>query len=236
LALNHTYWRGVFLRTFCKEIHTLVEVLEQRVLPGFNSIEQESEKITSDAWDSFMSAPATGEEDPAEFAEAAQEIGIEHYFLMTGMRQGVTNLFAAALYHLFEQQLMLFHRRQLLHPGEENDSSLFNQKEIEKRLEPKGIVVSTFVSWPIVQELRLLANTVKHAEGASAMKLQETRPDMFKAPGLPGMGEWDVRIVRRIFQPLSGKDVFVSIENVHEFRDSLCQFWNELIDAMSADA
>ncbi len=68
-----------------------------------------------------MSAPATGDEDPADFAEAAEQAGVSHYLLLDGIRQGMLNLFAAALYHSFEQQVMRFHRKQVLHPGEEND-------------------------------------------------------------------------------------------------------------------
>jgi hypothetical protein len=156
--------------------------LEKRTLPAFAGIEQEAEKVSEEAWDAFMSAPATGDEDPSEFAEAATQAGASHYLLLDGIRQGMVNLFAAAIYHALEQQLVLFLRREVLNPREENDSSLFSVSELQNRLKARYLDLAALPSWQKVQELRLVANTVKHAEGKSARELHDVRPDLFRHP------------------------------------------------------
>jgi hypothetical protein len=230
---NHTYWQRVFRSQFVKEARALMDALERRVLPGFTDIEEESERISNQAYDAFMSSPGTGDEDPSEFAETATEIGMEHYMLLSGIRQGIVNLFAAALYHLFEQQLMLFHRRELLDMTEENDSSLFTLGEAKQRLRSCGVNITRFPSWPRVKELQLVANTIKHAGGKSAAALKKQRPDLFKQPGLPDLGEW-LNSPRRVYQPLAGEDVYLSLDNLREYRDAVITFWEELADAMQA--
>lgn len=233
MALNHHYWQRVFKRKFCRELCAIVDALETRVLPSFTGIEQEAEKASSDAWDAFMSAPGTGDEDPSEFAEAAENIGIEHFQLLNGIRQGAINLFAAALYHAFEQQFVLFGRRELLSPTEENKEQLLRLRTLRERLTSVGVDIEAFSTWARIEELRLLANVVKHAEGQSARELHAKRPDLFKAPGLPDLGKWNLGR-QRVYQPLLGEDVYVNIEDMRRFRDELIKFWDELGEAIAA--
>jgi hypothetical protein len=63
--------------------------------------------------------------------------------------------------------------RAVLDRQEENDRSLFKMSEFQKRMKAVGIEITTFSSWAKVDELRLLANTVKHAEGDSAHELHQ---------------------------------------------------------------
>ncbi len=233
MALNHHYWRRVFKRKFCRELCAIVEALETRILPSFSGIEQEAEKASADAWDAFMSAPATGDEDPSEFAEAAENIGIEHFQLLNGIRQGAINLFAAALYHAFEQQFVLFGRRELLTLTEESEGLLPTLRTLRERLATVGIDIEAFGNWDRIEELRLLANVVKHADGPSARELHARRPDLFKAPGLPELGRWNLG-KPSVYQPLLGEDVYVNIEDVRRFRDELIKFWDELGQAIAA--
>ena len=51
-----------------------------------------------------------------------------------------------------------------------------------------GLNMKTLPSWPLVHELKLLANVVKHAEGSSAMALRERRPGLFQLPQLKASG------------------------------------------------
>jgi hypothetical protein len=51
-----------------------------------------------------------------DFAEQALQQGCYYYQALEGFRQSMVNLTAAELYHLFEQQLLLFHGTQVLHP------------------------------------------------------------------------------------------------------------------------
>jgi hypothetical protein len=44
-----------------------------------------------------MSAPAPDEGDPFAYTEVAQDAGLRHFDLLSVVRQGTINLFAAAL-------------------------------------------------------------------------------------------------------------------------------------------
>ncbi len=227
---NGSFWAGYFRREFTPQLRAILEVLERRLLPGFSDIEQEAEKVSEEVWKAFMSAPATGDEDPSEFAEAAEQAGVSHYLLLDGIRQGMMNLFAAAIYHAFEQQVVLFLRKEVLDPREENAPGLLSLSELRSRLKAHGLDIAALPSWSTVEELRLVTNTVKHAEGRSAQDLLSKRPDLFQHPQvthMPFVGQ-----SARVFQPLVGEDLYVSLEDVRNYCDSTVQFWNELGSAL----
>lgn len=229
--LNHTFWAYYFRQEFVPQLQALVDVLEKRLLPAFANIEEEAEKASQEAWEASMSAPATGYEDPADFAEDAQQAGVSRYILLDGIRQGMVNLFAAALYHAFEQQVMVFLRREVLALGEEDDAELFKLGELQKRLKAAGVDVAALSSWPTIDELRLVANTVKHAEGDSARKLHQLRPELFEHPQA-GLGPAFRSATPRVFQPLVGEDLYVSLRDVQRYRDAVIQFWTQLSESM----
>lgn len=232
MTLNHHFWIGVFRREFVPQLHAIVEALEKRILPTFAGIDKEAKAVSEEAWDAFMSAPGTGDVDPAEFAEAAEQAGVSHYMLIDGIRQGIVNLFAAALYHAFEQQVILFLRKEVLDLRDENNPKLFQMSEFQKRLKALNVDITTFSSWAKVDELRLVANTVKHAEGDSAQKLHHLRPDLFENPTISELGLSFGKGVPRVFLPLVGEDLYVSLTDVQRYRDSLMNFWSELGDVM----
>ena len=74
MTFNHHFWSDYFRREFVPQLRAIVDALEKRLLPAFAGIEEEAEAVSQQAWDAFMSSPATGDEDPADFAEDA-EIG-----------------------------------------------------------------------------------------------------------------------------------------------------------------
>jgi|SRR5215472_13366004 len=92
------------------------------------------------------------------------------------------NLMAAALFHLLEQQLAAI-----------GQDSSFSQSGMPcvKLLDLAnwyavhvGVDLRALNSWNSINELRLLANVVKHAEGNSSEELRELRPDLFAHPDL----------------------------------------------------
>lgn len=174
--------------------------------------------------------------DPADYVDAAHDAGISFYIMADGMRQGVINLFATGLYHLFEQWFLKFHRRELLWFHEDRDLSLVNWKEAKKRLlKNYGIDVDGIPSWLKVSELRLLANAVKHAEGTSCEELKSLRPDLFVSPHLEKDGSAiDLVKIREVFQPLAGEDLYVSLEEFDKYVEAVKLFWDELANAFDA--
>ncbi|MXX37232.1 MAG: hypothetical protein F4Z85_03995, partial [Gemmatimonadetes bacterium] len=87
------FWISAFQTEFVPELNAIVDALEKRLLPNFkeDEIEEESERITEEAFERFMSMSGTGEGDPSYFAEKAEKAGISHYILINGIRQGMLN-------------------------------------------------------------------------------------------------------------------------------------------------
>ena len=231
------FWISAFQTEFVPELNAIVDTLEGRLLLtiGKDDIEEESNWITDEAFDRYKSTPGTGEEDPSCLAYRAERAGISHYILMSGIRQGMLNLFAAALHQAFEQQIILFHRKNVLCKDEENESKKFSLSEFQKRLKECGIYITDFSFWPKIDELRLVANTAKHGEGDSSHKLREIRPDMFQNPHLSGFSEFISGPALQVFQPLVGEGLYVSVQDIRDYRDHLVRFWSELANAMECN-
>ena len=230
------FWISILQTEFVPQLNSIVNALEKRLLPNLEKkkIEAESDRIVEEDWERFMSMPATGNEDPSYFADRAENAGIAHYTLMCGIRQGMLNLFSAAPYHAFEQQVMFFHRKNVLDLDEENDPNKFSLAVFERRLKKYDIDIKNFASWSKIDELRLVANTVKHAEGPSSHKLRKIRPDLFINP-LFSQDPFPLQGLDSVFQPLVGDDLYVSLQDIKDYCDYLVQFWQELTDAMECN-
>lgn len=233
MILNQRFWTGYFDRVFVPQIRALIDTLGDRLLPAFDNLEAEAQRKSDEEYERLGSLPASEDVDMGDLAEKAMEAGAAHYQMMAGLRQGLQNMFAAALYHLYEQQVMLFHRREVLDLREENNAALFKHSVFRKRLLRHGVDVKSFASWPLIDELRLVANTVKHAEGDSASDLHSRRPELFIAPQMAGLPFLGSKAVARVFQPVMGEDLYVSVDDIRRYANAVEQFWAELSDAMA---
>jgi len=233
VILNQRFWTGYFDTVFVPQIRELVDTLGDRLLPAFDNLEAAAERKSDEEYERLGSLPASEDVDMADLAEKTMDAGVAHYQMMSGLRQGLQNMFAAALYHLYEQQVMLFHRREVLDLREENDVALFKHSVFLERLLRHGVDVKSLVSWPLIDELRLVANTVKHAEGDSASDLHSRRPELFIAPQVADLPFLGSKAVARVFQPVMGEDVYVSIDDIKRYAIAVEQFWSELSDAMA---
>jgi hypothetical protein len=234
MYLNARFWSHLFETSFAKQIGAFCEVLETRVLPLFANAEAEAEKVAETEYGRLGNLPG-GEYgpsiDPADAAEMAQEAGLAHYELITATMQTFLNLTATALYHMFEQQLLVFHRRQVLRPAEEHDPELSTKLDVfYERLQGAGLAVKGLPSWTTISELALAAHTIKHGEGRSARRLRTMNPQLFTPPALHGTRF--SRPVGTVSQPLAGEDIYVTLEDIHKYRDALLLFWREFGQAI----
>lgn len=132
---------------------------------------------------------------------------------------------------MFEQQVFLFHRKQVLHPEEENNIKLINREEFKKRLASFGISIEALSAWSKVKELEVVANAVKHAEGRSADELRSLRPDLFDHPAIQKYSFFNFGISRpHVYMPLAGKDIYLTIDDLYAYSSALVSFWEELAD------
>lgn len=230
--LNSQFWSDYFNNVFSKQISDFYSLFSGRVLLSFSNIETEAETAAEQEWQRLMNQPADEYADMGTLAEQAEQIGISIFSTLEAMRQSMVNLAATALYHIFEQQILFFHRRQVLHQSEQNNLKLINMKEFKQRLSDAGVDYETFPSWKKVTELRSVANAIKHAEGQSASELRTLRPDLFehpavrKTPILERLGTPDV------FMPLAGRDIYLTTDDLDAYQLCLCKFWEEFADAL----
>lgn len=232
--LNHRFWRSHFRRKFVPHLSRLLATMEHRLLPIFDNLEAEATKIQEETYDELMHLHAGPDCDPSVPAELAHDAGLDHYMGMCAVRQALLNSFAPILYHTWEQQLLEFHRREVLHPSEQHDHKLLDLKTVISRLNERGVDLRKLKSWPVIEELKLVANTTKHADGISATQLKELRPDLFEHPSTAEFGFPRFPHVRRVYAPLSGDDLYVSLNDLRRYGDAVVSFWGELSEAIAA--
>ena len=151
---------------------------------------------------------------------------------MFGVRQGVLNLLAVGLYHLFEQQQLFFLRRGLSSRGEVLELKV---AEFENRLAECGVEYRSFSCAGKLHELRTAANAIKHAKGRSGDELAKLRPDLFRSPGEGDDAEsspaavWAQQWAQHLlYTPLAGDGLYVSERDLSEWCDAAIAFWEEL--------
>lgn len=229
---NARFWSRHFECIFVPHLNRLLGVLEQRLLPTFDSVDKDAKSVEDAEYERLMSMPGDPDQDPSLVAEQAFEAGVEHYVAMSAIRQSLINSYAATLYHAWEQQLLSFHRREVLLTTEEHEHDLLKLKVLRERLLAVGIDIAKLPSWAAIDELRLLTNAVKHAEGNSADKLKQLRPELFEHPSTRELGLPYFNSVPRVYMPLSGEDIFVTPGSLRSYCAELVQFWSEFGDVL----
>jgi hypothetical protein len=171
-----THWELEHYRQLYRnQIDRLVETLTVRLLPTFDSVHAEVEALQQEAYRASRECANDGNGlDPQTAHEAAFEASLAHFDIVLDLRQGLQNMFAVSLYHLFEQQVRAFHVRVLNHKPLKFGSDVL--KAWDKTL-PDPVLTKEQRSG--LDELRLLANTVKHGDGASAQELYTAAPHLF---------------------------------------------------------
>lgn len=218
----NTFWIRDF---FLPQVKYLKEALMNRLIPTFDTIAEEGEEISRAAWDAAAGASWDG--DILEPNLNWDDPGVDHYLNLMATRQSIINLCAVAIRHLFEQQCLMLLRRDLLPRRDELNPTLAKMSEFKRQLNNRHIDVATLDGWSILEELRLVSNVVKHAEGGSAAELRNLRPEMFVHPddrdSPPSFG--DHHIIDELFQPLAGADLYVTGIDLNTYFDAASAFW-----------
>lgn len=233
MVVNKYFLREMYLNDFVQQIDYLARSLSEKVLPAFNDIEEEAHNTQREAYERLSKISDPEWVDPAKIADTAYHAGVNFYIMAQGIVQGIKNMFCAGLYHLFEQQLLKFHRRELLYRPEEDNIKLMTVEEARNRLfEGYGIDITTFSSWGKIVELKLVANCTKHADGPSCEKLKERRTDLFTPPSMrDDTGKWPLSFVGQVFQPLAGEDLYIGLDEFREYVAAVGAFWHEFGEA-----
>jgi hypothetical protein len=228
-----------YIRNIIKpHIKAYARCLKHRLLPSLDNVEQESNRFGMEVYERLCEAHASEDADPASFAEQAMDEGISYAVMMSSITQALINLFAAGLYHLFEQQLMYIYTRSLSCPA---GSKSLKFDELRQEFAKADINMDKFRSYSKLQELRHVANCVKHGEGEdleSCAKLRKQRPDLFESiaslsSSLP-LDESGEAFKRKspVRQPLGGEDLYISEKEFDRYVSDVESFWDELADIL----
>jgi len=146
------------------------------------------------------------------------------------MHHTVVNLFTAALFHLFEQQVgtMLedWTGKRPKFPFDE-----LRKLSVENST-GKPVDVKAAPMWSKLEELRLVANVVKHAEGDSADKLRAVNDAYFKLPAVRGTDLEKYFDHRMLGEPLTGEGIYVTKNDYDAFVAAVIDCWNWLPGAV----
>jgi hypothetical protein len=189
------------------------------------AITEESNQVEEKAFERMGRSVSPEDYDPGDFVDSAFDEGFEFYELMHDTRQGLVNGLAATLYHLFEQQLCEFYRLVAW-----DKKAVLSGKDAEEKLRAIGVDVANFPEWAFLNELRLLTNCVKHAEGSSCKQLADLRPDLFERPSMGPRLRGPRPFVER---PLSGEGVYFSFAEFDIMADRLKRFWEWVANKIS---
>jgi hypothetical protein len=185
-------------------------------MPAFGNLNETAEAV-ADAEYERVGSQAVGEDpyvDMGELAERAHDRGLAFYEIMSSLRQSTLNLFAAGMYHLLEQQLADLCRDGAFTIAPPNDTKLEAVRNwYEQHFE---LNLGGLAAWPKIDELRLIANTVKHGEGHSAQRLREVRAELFEHPLVKEVMPSIAGSVGPIGMPLAGDDLYVTEEGFQE--------------------
>lgn len=208
----------------------------QDVLAGFGNIDQRAEKVAEEAYERFASRPA-GEDfdgDLSREAEAAQEQGQLYYETMIGLRQATINLLATGLFHLLEQQLAKLVSDSIFQDYNPPDADL--TQVVHWYRKHMALDLKTFRQWPIIEELELVANAVKHGKGRSEIKLRPLRPVLFQNPSLPKKGFAGTALAHEPLLPLAGDGLFLTEELFAEYATAAYELMKAIATHFQANA
>lgn len=199
------------------------------ILPAFSNLQKRADEVAHEEFARRGAEPA-GEDcdgDMGDAAEAAEAKGQTFYDTMVGMRQATLNLFSAGLFHLTEQKLT-----DLCH-----DAS-FRMKPPDTKLEKVAawyqrhlrVDLGQLRNWSKVDELRYLANAVKHGEGSSAKQLRKQRPELFEHPLMKKLWPGAPAFEKPLRLPMAGDDLYVTDEQFADYAAAAVDFFEALAD------
>jgi hypothetical protein len=230
-GFDGTRWQEYVTAFVCPDFQQFGHVVTKKILPVFDGIKEEADEVAERSYQELLRQPAHPDFwDAGDVADAAMQQGFAHYEMLTSMRWATIGLYSAALYHLTEQHLidLLFHIVDSYKRDEVPMKEVFRWYKEDLTLDLEALP-----SWPTINELRLVANAIKHAEGWSVKELEKLRPDLFQVLQLNNFPEarW---VGRRVRKPLFGQEIYIGPEDFHRYHDGCVAFWTEVADALPA--
>lgn len=163
-----------------------VEQARKRLLSQFENIEAEAEKASADWLERSNSRFDPDHHDPGNFYEAANDVGIKFYGLLSDMRDQTRLSVVAGMFHEWDKQLRDWLVQEVHHwyGGENFPRCIWdvNFRELAEFLDCLGWNVGATPYWQMLNACRLVVNVYKHGTGAALDELKERHPEYLHDP------------------------------------------------------
>jgi hypothetical protein len=191
-----------------------------RLLPVFDKIDEEAKQKEEEAFKRLCARSPSDDPDIAMLGECAMGEAVDYLSMMGKMKQAQINLQIVGLYHLFEQQMCEMHRRLEFSSVGIDVTVEIKLRQVKDALLADHVAIEKLPTWAKVNELRLVANCAKHAEGDACKCLRKLRPNLLTpARCIPGP---------IVLNPLGGEDLYADRKDFEEYAAGLRSFWLEL--------
>ena len=235
VKINGKWAAGYIRNMIIPDFEGFSEVVIKRLLPTFDTFGTEALKHGEELFRSKAAGLDPLDNDQYEaasyFADKAMDETLAFADMLVAMYFASVGLYSAGLFHLFEQhaadlplQILEVHTY----------SKEVKLREVTDWLKADiSIDVKAFTTWSVINELQLVANTIKHAEGGSATALRGCRPDLFIHPvDREGGGGLTTPFQSRVRKPLFGEDLYLATDDFSRYAEGVVTFWTELADEM----
>jgi hypothetical protein len=236
--VNGSYLEWQIKQRVIGPVRAFGEYIFRDVLPPFGNMSERADKIAENLYEEIGNRPMCedGDFDMADVAEEAHDRALDWYEMTKSVRQMMLNLLAAGLFHLVEQQLSVICQDR----GFTFDPPKDTQWERVERWYEQNLrlTLKALPSYPRIDELRLVANTVKHGDGSAATKLRVVRAELFIDPVIAHteLGEKDFFMNRAVVAPMAGEDLFVTENVLKGYVEGAESFFREIADHFGAHA
>lgn len=88
--------------------------------------------------------------------------------------------------------------------------------------------LTQLASWSVIDELRLVANTTKHAEGSSAKQLRAKNPKLFQYPPFRKEPLHHAILHATLSLPLGGDGLYVTGDEFRSYHKAVLELFEEL--------
>jgi len=208
---------------FAPEVKSYCDILLNRINPMFLDLDGEEKRAAEE----FLAGiPSHGEEDHDAIFEAAYDHARDHVWRFMELQSVFLTVGVSGLFHLFERQLYRHINKELdrwlttpIADWRDLESMIpkFNRKYGEEC--SCSELVDAFRDSDL-QELRLVANTVKHGDDGSSYKQLVARGarvvDARRLADDGNIGRYSILKV----------NVSVQVDDVERYRDAILRFWS----------
>lgn len=217
---------GPYRQSLIKGHLFYVEQARKRLLSQFENIEADADQAAEEWLEQSGQHFDPDRHDPGDFYEAANDVGIEFYGLLSDMRMQTRLSVVAGMYHQWDKQFREWLAREIghWHRGGNAVAEVWSKDfgKIADLLESLGWDIRSKDYFRTLDACRLLVNVYKHGEGTSLTDLKQRFPEYLEDPFKGAGGAFSDTRYR------DHTHLQVSDDQLQAFSDAILAFWKDV--------